>query len=120
MLGFETRDARRETRLNLNPITSRVPNPASRTRSPRTMSSTRELAFSPIDNARLSNLVGPMDENLHQVEQRLGVRVFRRGGELVISGDDAAVAKAEQVIRQLFELSADEALTPDRVHLCLQ
>jgi phosphate starvation-inducible PhoH-like protein len=84
------------------------------------MSTTRELAFEPIDNARLANLVGPMDENLHQVEQRLGVRVYRRGGQLVISGADAPVAKAEQVIRQLFELSVDEALTPDRVHLCLQ
>ena len=84
------------------------------------MSSTRELAFEPIDNTRLSNLVGPMDENLHQVERRLGVRVFRRGGELVITGDDTPVEKAEQVIRRLFELSADEVLTPDRVHLCLQ
>lgn len=84
------------------------------------MSSTLELTFEPIDNARLANLVGPMDENLHQVEQRLGVRVFRRGGQLVISGEEAPVAKAEQVVNQLFELSADEALTPDRVHLCLQ
>ncbi len=84
------------------------------------MSSTRELAFEPIDNVRLANLVGPMDENLHQVEQRLGVRVYRRGGQLVISGESIVVAKAEQVIRHLFELSGEEALTPDRVHLCLQ
>ena len=84
------------------------------------MSSTLELTFEPIDNARLANLVGPMDENLHQVEQRLGVRVFRRGGQLVISGEEAPVAKAGQVVNHLFELSADEALTPDRVHLCLQ
>ena len=84
------------------------------------MSTTRELTFEPIDNARLANLVGPMDENLHQVEQRLGVRVYRRGGQLVISGDEENVAQAEQVVKHLFELSADEALTPDRVHLCLQ
>jgi phosphate starvation-inducible PhoH-like protein len=84
------------------------------------MSTTRELTLEPIDNAQLANLVGPMDENLHQLEQRLGVRIFRRGGELVITGNDAPVAKADQVLRQLFELSADEALTPDRVHLCLQ
>jgi phosphate starvation-inducible PhoH-like protein len=84
------------------------------------MSTTRELIFEPIDNARLANLVGPLDENLHHVEQRLDVRVFRRGGQLVISGGDAAASKAEHVLRRLFELSADEALTPDRVHLCLQ
>lgn len=84
------------------------------------MSSTLELTFEPIDNARLANLVGPMDENLHQVEQRLGVRVLRRGGQLVITGEESAVTQAGQVINHLFELSADEALTPDRVHLCLQ
>jgi phosphate starvation-inducible PhoH-like protein len=84
------------------------------------MSTTRELIFEPIDNARLANLVGPLDENLHHVEQRLGVRVFRRGGQLVISGNDAAASKAEHVLRRLFDLSVDEALTPDRVHLCLQ
>jgi phosphate starvation-inducible PhoH-like protein len=84
------------------------------------MSSTLELTFEPIDNVRLANLVGPMDENLHQVEQRLGVRVFRRGGQLVITGEEVATQKAEHVIRQLFELTAEEALTPDRVHLCLQ
>jgi phosphate starvation-inducible PhoH-like protein len=84
------------------------------------MSITRELTFEPIDNARLANLVGPMDENLHQVEQRLSVRLFRRGGQLVISGEERDVAQAEEVVRQLFDLSEDEVLTPDRVHLCLQ
>ena len=84
------------------------------------MSTTRELIFEPIDNARLANLVGPLDENLHHIEQRMGVRVFRRGGQFVISGSDTAASKAEHVLRRLFELSADEALTPDRVHLCLQ
>src|SRR5215831_6349052 len=84
------------------------------------MSVTHELTFEPIDNARLANLVGPMDENLHQVEQRLSVRVYRRGGQLVVSGEEASVAQAEKVIERLFELSLDEALTPDRVHLCLQ
>jgi phosphate starvation-inducible PhoH-like protein len=84
------------------------------------MSTTRELIFEPIDNARLANLVGPLDENLQHVEQRLGVRIFRRGGQLVITGSDTAVSKGDQVLRRLFELSADEALTPDRVHLCLQ
>lgn len=81
---------------------------------------TRELAFEPIDNSRLANLVGPMDENLHQVERRLSVRIYRRGGRLAISGNEAAVMSAEKVVWQLFALSADEVLTPDRVHLCLQ
>jgi phosphate starvation-inducible PhoH-like protein len=81
----------------------------------------RELSFEPVDNLRLANIVGPMDENLHHIEQRLNVRINRRGGRLSVSATDAAaVAAAEQVLQQLYDLSSDESLTPDRVHLCVQ
>ena len=81
---------------------------------------TRELAFEPVDNARLANFVGAMDENLRQVEQRLSVQVRRRGGWVEVSGTPEATVAAEHVLRQLFELSASETLTPDRVHLAVQ
>ena len=81
---------------------------------------TRDLAFDPVDNARLANFVGPMDENLRHVEDRLGVNVRRRGGWVEVSGPEHAAVTAEQVLRRLFDLSASESLTPDRVHLTLQ
>ena len=81
---------------------------------------TRDLAFEPVDNARLANFVGPMDENLRHVEQRLNVQVRRRGGWVEVSGPPDATIAAEHVLRRLFELSATESLTPDRVHLALQ
>jgi phosphate starvation-inducible PhoH-like protein len=81
---------------------------------------TRDLAFEPVDNARLANFVGPMDENLRQVEQRLNVQVRRRGGWVEVSGTPEATVMAEHVLRLLFEVSASEALTPDRVHLVVQ
>jgi phosphate starvation-inducible protein PhoH and related proteins len=81
---------------------------------------TRDLAFDPVDNARLANFVGPMDENLRHVEERFGVHVRRRGGWVEVSGPEAAALAAEQVLRRLFELSASESLTPDRVHLAVQ
>jgi phosphate starvation-inducible protein PhoH and related proteins len=81
---------------------------------------TRDLAFEPVDNARLANFVGPMDENLRHVEQRLNVQVRRRGGWVEVSGPPEAAVTAEQVLRRLFELSASESLTPDRVHLVVQ
>jgi phosphate starvation-inducible protein PhoH and related proteins len=81
---------------------------------------TRDLAFDPVDNARLANFVGPMDENLRHVEQRLNVQVRRRGGWVEVSGPLEATATAEHVLRRLFELSASESLTPDRVHLTVQ
>jgi phosphate starvation-inducible protein PhoH and related proteins len=81
---------------------------------------TRDLAFDPVDNARLANFVGPMDENLRHVEERLGVSVRRRGGWVEVSGPEPAAVAAEQVLRKLFDLSATESLTPDRVHLAVQ
>src|SRR5690606_863519 len=81
---------------------------------------TRDLAFEPVDNARLANFVGPMDENLRHIEQRLNVQVRRRGGWVEVSGSPEATVTAEHVLRRLFELSASEALTPDRVHLAVQ
>lgn len=81
---------------------------------------TRDLAFEPVDNARLANFVGPLDENLRHVEQRLGVQVRRRGGWVEVSGPTEAADMAQHVLRSLFALSATESLTPDRVHLALQ
>lgn len=81
---------------------------------------TRDLAFEPVDNARLANFVGPLDENLRHVEQRLGVHVRRRGGWVEVSGPPEAADIAQHVLRNLFALSATESLTPDRVHLALQ
>ena len=85
-----------------------------------TQIATRDLAFEPVDNIRLANFVGPMDENLRHVEERLGVQVRRRGTWVEVSGTADAAAAAEHVLRRLFELSAQESLTPERVHLTLQ
>jgi phosphate starvation-inducible PhoH-like protein len=78
---------------------------------------TRELAFEPVDNARLANFVGPMDENLRQgraAPERAGAPPRRLGRG---SGTPEATDGREHVLRHLFELSASESLTPDRVHL---
>ena len=41
--------------------------------------SQREFVLEPADNARLANLCGPLDANLHLLESRLDVRIQRRG-----------------------------------------
>jgi phosphate starvation-inducible protein PhoH and related proteins len=81
---------------------------------------TRELALDASDNARLANLVGALDENLRQVEARLNVEIRRRGAQLKIIGAEACIDQAVLVLRNLDQLSNQEALTPDRVHLCIQ
>jgi phosphate starvation-inducible protein PhoH and related proteins len=80
----------------------------------------RELSLAGADNPRLVNFAGPMEQNLRHVEERLGVEVRRRGHELQVLGPVDAVNNASAVLQRMFELSATEALSPDRVHLCVQ
>jgi phosphate starvation-inducible PhoH-like protein len=80
----------------------------------------RELSLEAADNARLANFAGPMEQNLRHVEERLGVEVRRRGHQLQVYGAPQTVGNAESVLRRMFELSATEAMSPERVHLCVQ
>ncbi len=80
----------------------------------------REVALGEADNARLANFTGPMEQNLRHVEERLGVEVRRRGHQLQVFGPRGVVDNAAAVLRQMFELSASEALSPDKVHLSVQ
>ncbi len=80
----------------------------------------RELSLEAADNARLGNFAGPMEQNLRHVEERLGVEVRRRGHRLQVLGPAAVVDNALAVLERMFELSASEAMSPARVHLCVQ
>jgi phosphate starvation-inducible protein PhoH and related proteins len=81
---------------------------------------TREFSLAGADNTRLANFAGPMEQNLRHVEERLGVEVRRRGYDVQVLGPTAAVTNATAVLQRMFELSARETLSPDRVHLCVQ
>jgi phosphate starvation-inducible PhoH-like protein len=80
----------------------------------------REISLADADNARLVNFSGPMEQNLRHVEERLGVEVRRRGHQLQVFGAAASVDNAAAVLQRMFELSAGEAMSPERVHLCVQ
>jgi phosphate starvation-inducible protein PhoH and related proteins len=80
----------------------------------------REMSLAEADNARLANFAGPMEQNLRHVEERLGVEVRRRGHQLQVFGPPGPAANAAAVLRRMFELSAGEAMSPDKVHLCVQ
>jgi phosphate starvation-inducible PhoH-like protein len=61
-----------------------------------------------------------MEQNLRHVEERLGVEVRRRGHQLQVYGAPGSVENAAAVLRRMFELSAGESMSPERVHLCVQ
>ena len=80
----------------------------------------RELSLAAADNARLGVFAGPMEQNLRHVEDRLGVEVRRRGHKLQVLGPPGIVDSALAVLTRMFELSATEPMSPERVHLCVQ
>lgn len=43
----------------------------------------------PLDNRRLANLCGALDENLRQISAALDVTIFRRGDRFVVTGTNA-------------------------------
>ncbi|WP_319380837.1 PhoH family protein [Thiomicrorhabdus sp.] len=73
----------------------------------------------PEDNERLQNLSGWRHEHFEQVELRLGVEINVRGFQVFVTGMADRLVKAEQVVRTLYDLTADETLTPDKLHLVL-
>jgi phosphate starvation-inducible PhoH-like protein len=81
-------------------------------------SSLREFDLEPSDNARLANLCGPLDENLRLLETRLDVQIRRRGDNFRVTGMRAE--SAEDTLRELFDLTKSEEVTPERVHLALR
>ncbi|GAB3033946.1 PhoH family protein [Oleiagrimonas citrea] len=78
-----------------------------------------DFALDPVDNARLSNLCGPFDEHLRQIELRLGVEINNRGNIFRVIGEDAAASAAEKVLRALYEVTETESLTGPIVNLHL-
>ncbi|MBS0380605.1 MAG: PhoH family protein [Proteobacteria bacterium] len=79
---------------------------------------TREFDLVPSDNTRLANLCGPLDENLRLIETRLEVRIQRRGDTFRVTG--AQAPRAEELLRELYEQTLTEEVTPERVHLALR
>ena len=78
-----------------------------------------DFALDPNDGERLSNLCGPFDGHLRQLELRLGVQVANRGNLFRISGAEPALKLAERVLRDLYAATETETLDAAQVHLRL-
>jgi len=66
-----------------------------------------DISFTPVDNQRLANLCGALDENLRQVETALDVNIARRGERFSITGKPARTRVAAKVLERFYERAAD-------------
>jgi phosphate starvation-inducible PhoH-like protein len=77
-----------------------------------------EISFTPVDNQRLANLCGALDENLRQVETALDVNIARRGERFSITGKPARAKLAAKLLERFYE-RANDSLSLEDVQLGL-
>ncbi|MBD2793640.1 PhoH family protein [Xenorhabdus sp. CUL] len=85
---------------------------------------TQEIFMEPTDNQRLMSLCGPLDDNLKQVERRLGIEINRRDNRFKLIGKPLCVNAAAEILRHLYVETAPVRgmipnLEPEQVHLAI-
>ena len=73
-----------------------------------------EFIASSEDNEKLAYLCGPLDQNLRQIEQALGLQLQRRGHHIKIIGQAQELAK--QALQRLYE-RATQSLSLEEIQL---
>ena len=77
---------------------------------------TKHFAPDPVDNGRLANLCGPVDENLRQIAAALDITLFRRGEKFIADGANAA--RAIELLER-FYAEAERPISIEDVQLAL-
>ena len=85
------------------------------------MALTASVNLEPNDSRRLAALCGPFDQNLKQLERRLGIRITNRGNVFRMSGPETRVRAARALLTKLYgETENAEVVASETVHLYLQ
>lgn len=84
-----------------------------------------QVILEPQDSKRLISLCGPFDDNIKQIERRLGVEINYRNNEFNVQGDPQQANGASELLKLLYiETQAVQgsipSLEPDQVHLAIQ
>lgn len=66
-------------------------------------------------------LCGPLDQNIRQLENRLGIHIKNRGHDFEIEGPEEGVRKGQALISHLYaQIGSGATLDPKTLHLYLQ
>ena len=91
---------------------------------------TVEFNLEPADNQRLSSLCGPFDDNIKQLERRLGVEINHRSNSFSVVGLPHTARPTAEIIKNLYidtapvrSGSANKTtpdIEPDQIHLAIK
>jgi phosphate starvation-inducible PhoH-like protein len=73
----------------------------------------------PLDNQRLANLCGPVNQNIQQLEEYYDVKINCRSNQFEISGDGRRLKTVKNIIQTLYNVAGHEGLSPETVQLYL-
>ena len=85
-----------------------------------------DFILEPADRERLAYFVGPEDENLRQIEKRLGVKISYSGSHFHLEGASQQVQRCQKLLKSLYletkplrEHKHAEPLEPEKIHLAI-
>lgn len=86
---------------------------------------TEELRLEPADNLRINSLCGPFNDNIKQLERRLGIEINQRENHFKLVGKALFVAAGIHILQQLYRdttpLRGQIAdITPEQIHLAIK
>lgn len=84
-----------------------------------------EIILEPEDHKRLSSLCGPFDDNIKQIERRLGVEITYRNNAFKVLGEPLQASGAGELLKLLYIETQPvkgviPELPPEQVHLAIQ
>ncbi len=86
---------------------------------------TLDITLEPANNSRLASLCGPYDDNIKQIERRLGVEINHRGNHFSIVGKDQITQATANILKHLYVDTAPlkgntPDIEPEQVHLVIK
>ena len=73
----------------------------------------------PLDNQRLANLCGPVNQNIRQLEEYFDVQINCRSNQFEVSGNGRSLKKVKNTVQTLYNVAGHESLSPATVQLYL-
>ena len=80
-----------------------------------------KFQLKPEDHERVSNLCGPTNSTLKQIEKELKIKIINRGTKFKIDGDSSNAKLAKDIILKIYEdLENNKTIEPSDIHLYLR
>jgi phosphate starvation-inducible protein PhoH and related proteins len=80
-----------------------------------------KFQLDPINHEKISELCGPTNSILKQIEVELGIKILNRGPSFKINGDDTKAKIAKDILIRIYEdLDKNKTIGSEEVHLYLR